>query len=363
MRRLSLCSLIACCTLAAPAALAQDHAGMNQMKPMHAVATKAVNEMCPIGKEPIDPSAGTVEYKGHQIGLCCPGCGEKFLAQDEAAKDKFIALAIAHQEPGQVSIDDESWSEPYTLNMCAVSGEAFDDSEEAVVKKFDGREVRFCCNDCAKEFAENLDASWEKVDAAIIKDQMRYYPLQTCIVSGEPLTDEGEDIAKNVVYGNRLIRLCCKMCVNDFKKDPKAFIAKLDKAAADEQRENYPFKSCIVSGGELGGMGEPYEMVLAGRLIRFCCDGCVEDVEANPAKFIAQLDAAWQAEGMYMPADANMSIAPTQMGSQKCAKCASGEKCEKCAAEDAMKGNAKKCAKCADGEMCEKCAAEKAKGG
>ncbi len=304
MRTLSLIGAIACCTLAAPTTLAQDHGGMDHhTKPMHATA-KAVNAMCPIGKEPIVASAGTVEYKGHQIGICCPGCGKKFLAQDEAAKDEFIAMAIAHKEPGQITMDADNdilWGESYTLNTCAISGEELGGMGDTVVKMYDGREVRFCCDGCVDEFEADLDASWEAVDVKMIQDQMRYYPLEACLVSDESMMDEGKDVGENIVYGNRLVRLCCKMCISDFKDDPASFITKLDKATADAQRDDYPLATCLVSGGELGGMGEPFEMVLAGRLIRFCCDGCVEDVETNPAKFIAQLDAAWQAKGMFMP--------------------------------------------------------------
>ena len=46
-------------------------------------------------------------------------------------------------------------------------------------------------------------------------------------------------------------------------------------------------------------MGEPTEMVLAGRLLRFCCGGCEPKVKANPTQFLSQIDRAWDAKGMY----------------------------------------------------------------
>ena len=306
-------TLIACLCLTAPAtlALAQHDGHANDSATQH--AADAVNAMCPIGEEPIVPSAGTVEYKGKTIGFCCPGCNQKFLAWDEARKDEFVAMAVASRESGMdhtdhgekaapdATVEAPTWTDPYPLSTCPISGEEFGSMGDPIVKQYDGREVRFCCAGCIEKFEADLDASWKKVDEAIVKDQLRYYPLDTCVVSGEPLVEDGEDIAINMVYGNRLVRLCCKMCAKEFKEDPTKFIAKLDKAAADAQRKDYPLTTCVVKGGELGSMGEPYEMVVAGRLMRLCCAGCEDKVKADPSKFIAEIDKAWQAKGKYMP--------------------------------------------------------------
>lgn len=305
-------TLIACLCLTAPAtlALAQHDGHAHGSAAQH--AAEPANAMCPIGKEPIVPSAGTVEYKGKTIGICCPGCGKQFLAWDEARKDGFVALAMAGREPGMDHADHgdnatptatgeaPSWTEPYSLATCPISGQKLGSMGDPIVKQYDGREVRFCCAGCIDKFEADLDASWKKVDEAIVKDQLRYYPLETCVVSGEPLAENGEDIAVNTVYGNRLVRLCCKMCERDFRADPRKFIAKLDKAAADAQRKDYPLTTCVVAGGQLGSMGEPTEMVVAGRLMRFCCAGCEPKAKADPAKFLAEIDKAWQAKGKFM---------------------------------------------------------------
>ena len=59
----------------------------------------------------------------------------------------------------------------------------------------------------------------------------------------------------------------------------------------------YPLKTCVVSGGKLGGMGQPVEYVShqAGqpdRTVIFCCRACIKKFEKEPAKFLAKLDAA-----------------------------------------------------------------------
>ncbi len=76
---------------------------------------------------------------------------------------------------------------------------------------------------------------------------------------------------------------------------------KLDKAAADAQRKDYPLTTCIVAGGELGSMGEPSEMVVAGRLLRFCCASCHPKVKADPLRYLRIIDEAWRAKGRYLP--------------------------------------------------------------
>ena len=50
-------------------------------------------------------------------------------------------------------------------------------------------------------------------------------------------------------------------------------------------------------------MGEPSEMVVAGRLLRFCCANCEPKVEADPVKYLQAIDRAWQAQGKLLLAE------------------------------------------------------------
>jgi len=54
----------------------------------------------------------------------------------------------------------------------------------------------------------------------------------------------------------------------------------------------YPVDYCVVSGEKLGGMGDPVKYDYKGRTVMFCCGGCINKFEAEPAKYIAVLDAA-----------------------------------------------------------------------
>lgn len=51
----------------------------------------------------------------------------------------------------------------------------------------------------------------------------------------------------------------------------------------------YPLDVCIVSGNKLGSMGTPITKVHEGQEVKFCCRPCVEDFDANPAKYMAKL--------------------------------------------------------------------------
>lgn len=235
------------------------------------------------------------------------------LAITASASSVSVAQHEGHEhaeEPARQHADDPALSDDarrlvnlYPLSVCPISGEKLGSMGEPVLRRYDDREVRFCCAGCIDKFEADLDASRRKVDEAIVRDQLRFYPAQMCVVSGEPLTEDGEDIATNMVYGNRLIRLCCKMCQRDFKANPAKFLEKLDKAAMEAQRKDYPLETCLVSGEQLGSMGEPVEFVVAGRLMRLCCNGCMPKIIADPAKYIAAIDKAWQEKGKYMPAD------------------------------------------------------------
>lgn len=48
---------------------------------------------------------------------------------------------------------------------------------------------------------------------------------------------------------------------------------------------------CIVTDNALGSMGDPVVIEYEGREIKFCCAPCEEEFFAEPAKYLAKLDA------------------------------------------------------------------------
>lgn len=71
------------------------------------------------------------------------------------------------------------------------------------------------------------------------------YPVSTCVVSGDKL--EAGDMGPIIDYihkeegkPDRLVRLCCKGCVKDFKKDPAKYLKMIDDAAAAKAKGEKP---------------------------------------------------------------------------------------------------------------------------
>lgn len=57
------------------------------------------------------------------------------------------------------------------------------------------------------------------------------YPLDTCVVSGEKFGSGGMKTYAFIHEGQE-VRLCCKSCLKDFKKDPAKYMKKIEEAKA-----------------------------------------------------------------------------------------------------------------------------------
>jgi hypothetical protein len=65
--------------------------------------------------------------------------------------------------------------------------------------------------------------------------KIKPYTLKVCVVSGDKLGEMG----KPFVFTNdtREIKLCCKSCLKDFKKDPEKYIKKIEQAEAKAKKD------------------------------------------------------------------------------------------------------------------------------
>lgn len=85
-----------------------------------------------------------------------------------------------------------------------------------------------------------------------------------------------------------------------FAAAPRGEMLKItDKEAAwaAEASKSYPLDVCVGSGEKLGSMGDATEWIYraegqADRLVKFCCDGCIDTFMENPAEHLAKIDAA-----------------------------------------------------------------------
>lgn len=177
----------------------------------------------------------------------------------------------------------QAWKgDPYTLPTDAVTGEPLGPIEKQVKVDHEGRELRFATKENAETFKADPKKYLAAVDQKTIADQKPFYPLDTCLVTGEKLGAGAVD----VVHKNRLVRLSSKDHEAAFLADPAKFVAKLDAAVVAKQGPTYVMKKCAVSDEELGSMGQPVDYVVGNRLIRMCCKGCKGDVVKDPLKYL-----------------------------------------------------------------------------
>jgi YHS domain-containing protein len=65
--------------------------------------------------------------------------------------------------------------------------------------------------------------------------------------------------------------------------------------AEDNKPKPYPLNTCAVSGEKLGEMGDPYVFTHEGREVKLCCKSCLKDFKKDPAKYLKKIDEAEKA--------------------------------------------------------------------
>lgn len=206
-----------------------------------------------------------------------------------------LVLAAAVAAPAMAQDPDEYTGDPYTLGTCPVSGEELGAMGPPQLLNQDGRDIRFCCAGCPPRFKADTAKYIGEIDAKMIADQKPHYPLDTDVVSGDPLPSDDQVI--DLVYFNRLVRLGSQKSAQKFFRDPQAYLAKLDEAVIKAQQDSYPMTVCVVSGDELGAMGGAIQKVYANRLVQFCCPSCVTKFWEEPHKYLSMIEKGEAPEG------------------------------------------------------------------
>ena len=79
-------------------------------------------------------------------------------------------------------------------------------------------------------------ASTTLVSIAAEKSEAKPYTLDKCIVSDEKLGEMGKPFV--FVHEGQEIKLCCKSCQKDFKKDPTKYLKKLADAEKTDKKSD-----------------------------------------------------------------------------------------------------------------------------
>lgn len=81
-----------------------------------------------------------------------------------------------------------------------------------------------------------LAFSLNAADAPAKDAKPKPYTLKTCIVSDEKLDADPSMKSVAFTHEGQEIKLCCKSCMKDFKKDPTKYVKKLNAAANKDDK-------------------------------------------------------------------------------------------------------------------------------
>lgn len=213
--------------------------------------------------------------------------------QDHSGHD-HAADSEATQTQTSAAAEEQRIGDPWPLANCPVSGMELGSMGQPIVKICNGREVRFCCAGCIGKFEGDPEQYLSKADEAMIKQQMAHYPLDYCIIDTAESVSGNPEEDSFAVVGNRLFIYCCPPCDKQVRAEPAKYIEILDKAVIEKQAASYPLETCVISGQPLDSMGGPVEMVVANQLVKLCCAGCKKQVNTNPSGTLAKIDEARQ---------------------------------------------------------------------
>ncbi|MDA8562841.1 hypothetical protein N9L06_00150 [Mariniblastus sp.] len=264
-------------TLFAATAFAQSQTHQNH-QPEAATSTLtqaeqlhiAVQKICPVSGQTLGSMGDPLKVQvGEQIAyLCCKGCQGKEL-NAEHWKTIQSNLAAAQQ-------------------TCPIMGKPVTaDMKSTVVN---GQQVFVCCPPCIAKIQADPQGSLAKVNASYVSfvaaerqansDQLHAAAQGICPVTGAKLGSMGDPI-KVKVGEKEVAFLCCKGCVGKELSADHWKTIQTNLAAAQ--------KTCPVMGKAVDASMK--STVVNGRKIFVCCPPCIKKIEADPATYVAKLDA------------------------------------------------------------------------
>jgi hypothetical protein len=163
----------------------------------------------------------------------------------------------------------------YPFGTCVVSGRPLPVTEAHVVEVAD-RRLEVCSAECAEKLRQTPGPYVLKLDRAVTADQLPYYPLDVCPISGRRLDTVGGVV--RIVVGDHLVELCCPSCGTAARGRRVEVVARIEAAAYAQQKDDYPLDTCLVSGDKFEE-GKVVDFMHGPILVRLGCENCVTAME------------------------------------------------------------------------------------
>lgn len=132
-----------------------------------------------------------------------------------------LGLNVFAAAPPATETPKEAPKQLHNQTICPVMGYKIDST---VYVDIQGQRVYFCCKGCPDKMKAEPDKYFQKT----VAEGVLFENVQTtCPVSGEKLAHK----TVSADFEGRRIYFCCEKCIADFNKDPKKFLAAMDKSA------------------------------------------------------------------------------------------------------------------------------------
>lgn len=230
----------------------------------------AVQKICPVTGEALGSMGEPVKVRvGEQVAfLCCKGCqGRELNAEHWSTIQTRMAQA---------------------QGICPVMEKPVDTSMKSTV--VNGQQIFVCCPPCIAKIQADIEGSLRKVNASYASflkkerqeksDQLHATAQEICPVTGNKLGSMGDPV-KVKVGEEEVAFLCCKGCVGKQIKADHWSTIQTNLANAQ--------KTCPIMGKAVDASMK--STVVNGRKIFVCCPPCIEKIKADPATYVAKLDA------------------------------------------------------------------------
>ena len=164
----------------------------------------------------------------------------------------------------------------------------------------------------------SIPKGMEGIAKLSVNDQHAALQQRICPVTRQPLGSMGTPIRVHVA--GRSVFVCCEGCIKRLQNDPQRYLANADSRSrsldrsrddfsrsprrpqpslqipremegvallpASEQEAALRQRICPVTKQPLGSMGKPLRVSVSGRSVFVCCEGCVNRLKSNPAKYL-----------------------------------------------------------------------------
>ena len=174
----------------------------------------------------------------------------------------------------------------YPMYTCVVSGEGLSLTTLAI-EFYEGHLVLLANEPARQIFLSDPRTYWDILRQETIRSQQETYPTSNCVVSQEPLGSMGATI--HHLHGMQLVELCCSRCVSTLNKTPERYLETLNEGYLDAGREVLDGMAvfCPVTQVPLGG--EALELLWGTRLVRLADESAKRVFLRDPWRYALDL--------------------------------------------------------------------------